>query len=130
MKKLLLFSLFFLTFNSFGQKIDTVNLKTYFGEYIGGFSVYNLKTDSYIQYNIEHCKKRFSPCSTFKIPNSLIGLETGIIPDTGYIIKYDSVSHPRDLEMLKREPFKYWFQDLSLKLLHAYDYKYLRSKLF
>ncbi|MGD0037977.1 MAG: penicillin-binding transpeptidase domain-containing protein [Bacteroidota bacterium] len=121
MKKLLLFSLFFLTFNSFGQKIDTVNLKTYFGEYIGGFSVYNLKTDSYIQYNIEHCKKRFSPCSTFKIPNSLIGLETGIIPDTGYIIKYDSVSHPRDLEMLKREPFKYWFQDLSLKRAFKYS---------
>jgi beta-lactamase class D len=121
MKKILLYSLFFLTFDSFGQKIDTVNLQAYFDEHTGGFSVYNLKTGSYIQYNIEHCKKRFSPCSTFKIPNSLIGLETGVIPDTGYIIKYDSVVHPKNAEMLAREPFKYWFQDLSLKRAFKYS---------
>ena len=58
MKKILLYSLFFLTFDSFGQKIDTVNLQAYFGEHTGGFSVYNLKTGSYIQYNIEYCKKK------------------------------------------------------------------------
>jgi beta-lactamase class D len=121
MKILLLCSFILLTFDSFGQKIDTINLKTYFGEYAGGFSVYNIKTDKYIQYNTDHCKKRFSPCSTFKIPNSLIGLETGVIPDTGFIIKYDSVLHPKDAELLKREPFKYWFQDLSLKRAFKYS---------
>jgi beta-lactamase class D len=29
------------------------------------------------------------PASTFKIPNSLIGLETGVIPDSNYVIKWD-----------------------------------------
>lgn len=106
---------------SSAQAADTVNLKSYFGDFNGGFAVYNLKTDRYIQYNPQHCAKRFSPCSTFKIPNSLIGLETGVIPDTGFIIKYDSVLHPRDTIMLKTEPFRFWFQDLSLKRAFKYS---------
>jgi beta-lactamase class D len=121
MKKLFLFCSLILAVSAFGQTIDTVNLKSYFGDHAGGFSVYSFKTDSYIQYNIEHCKKRLSPCSTFKIPNSLIGLETGIAPDSGFIIKYDSVLHPRDADMLNTEPFKYWFQDLSLKKAYKYS---------
>jgi beta-lactamase class D len=119
--RILLFALILLTFESFGQSIDTTKIKSYFGDFRGGFSVYNLKTGKTIQYNPKHCKTRFSPCSTFKIPNSLIGLETGIVPDTSFIIKYDSVQHPKDPEMLKSEPFKYWFQDLSLKQALKYS---------
>ena len=116
MKKIVLYSLILLTFDSFGQKMDAINLKSYYGDFVGGFSIYDLKTDKYIQYNTEHCKKRFSPFSTFKIPNSLIGLETGVIPDTGFIIKYDSKLHPKDSFLLANEPFKNWYQDLSLFL--------------
>jgi len=121
MKTLVLWSFVFFTPLLSGQTMDTVDLRTYFGGHTGGFSVYNLKTDTYIQYNTEQCKKRSSPCSTFKIPNSLIGLETGVIADTGYIIKYDSLLHPRDEELLSREPFKHWFQDLSLAKAFQYS---------
>jgi beta-lactamase class D len=121
MKRLLLYSLFFFSFESFAQIIDTIDLKSYFGVFTGGFSIYDLKTDSCIQYNPEHCKKRFSPCSTFKIPNSLIGLETGVIPDTGFIIKYDSILHPKDPYLLENEPFKFWYQDLSLNRAFKYS---------
>jgi beta-lactamase class D len=121
MKQLLLFSLIFFSLESFGQKIDTVDLKSYFGDFIGGFCIYDLKIDSYIQYNPEHCKKRFSPCSTFKIPNSLIGLESGVIPDTGFVIKYDSILHPKDPYLLANEPFKFWYQDLSLNRAFKYS---------
>lgn len=115
MKQIVLFSLILLTCDLFGQKIDTIDLRPYYGEFVGGFSIYDLTTDKYIQYNSEHCKKRFSPCSTFKIPNSLIGLETGVIADTGFVIKYDCNLHPKDSFLLANEPFKYWYQDLSLK---------------
>jgi beta-lactamase class D len=121
MKKLLLFCSFALTVNVFSQTIDTVDLKSYFGGHPGGFSVYSFKSNRYIQYNIEHCKKRLSPCSTFKIPNSLIGLETGIVPDSGFVIKYDSLLHPKDTALLNTEPFKFWFQDLSLKMAFKYS---------
>lgn len=120
-KNLFLFSLILLSFDSFGQKIDTVNLNSYFKDFVGGFSVYDLKTNKHIQYNAEHCKIRFSPCSTFKIPNSLIGLETGVISDTGFVIKYDSILHPKDSIHLANEPFKYWYQDLSLKMAYKYS---------
>lgn len=121
MKKLLFYSLILLTFDIYGQKVDTIDLKPFFGNFIGGIAIYDLKTDKYIQYNPEHCKKRFSPCSTFKIPNSLIGLETGVISDTGFVIKYDSKLHPMDSDLLTREPFKYWYQDLSLKRAFKYS---------
>ena len=121
MKQIVLYFLILLTFDLFGQKIDSINLKSYYGDFVGGFSIYDLKTDNYIQYNPEHCKKRYSPCSTFKIPNSLIGLETGVIPDTGFIIKYDSKLHPMDSFLLANEPFKYWYQDLSLKRAIKYS---------
>jgi len=37
------------------------------------------------------CEKRLSPCSTFKIPNSLIGLETGVIGGPDHVMKWDGV---------------------------------------
>lgn len=121
MKQIVLYFLILLTFDLFGQKIDSINLKSYYGDFVGGFSIYDLKTDNYIQYNPEHCKKRLSPCSTFKIPNSLIGLETGVIADTGFIIKYDSILHPKDSFQLANEPFKHWYEDLSLKRAFKYS---------
>jgi beta-lactamase class D len=121
MKNLMLFCLFVFTASVYGQTIDTVDLQSHFGGHAGGMSIYSFKTDKYIQYHTGHCKKRLSPCSTFKIPNSLIGLETGIVPDSGFVIKYDSVLHPRDPELLRTEPFKYWFQDLSLKKAFQYS---------
>jgi beta-lactamase class D len=110
-----------MTMSVFGQPVDTVDLKSHFGSHVGGFSVYSFKTDRYVQYNVEICKKRLSPCSTFKIPNSLIGLETGVVPDSGFIIKYDSVLHFREAGMVNTEPFKYWFQDLSLNRAFKYS---------
>ena len=41
------------------------------------FVMYDPAGDKYIVYNEPQSKKRLSPCSTFKIYNSLIGTETG-----------------------------------------------------
>jgi beta-lactamase class D len=41
------------------------------------------------------CAERVSPCSTFKIPNSLVGLETGVIADEGTVLKWDGVKRSR-----------------------------------
>jgi len=118
---ILFFTLSLFTFNLFAQKVKTIDLERYFNGFQGGFKIYNFATDTYIQYNDEQCKKRFSPCSTFKIPNSLIGIETGIITDTSFIIKYDSLLHPKTENYLSRVPFKFWFHDLSLKRAFKYS---------
>lgn len=66
-----------------------------FGTTEGAIVIYDLKQQRYARYHPERCKRRFAPCSTFKIPNSLIALETGVIPDTSFMIPWDSVKVPR-----------------------------------
>lgn len=57
----------------------------------GSLVIYNLKQDKTLYYNEERTKKRYSPASTFKVFNSLVGLESGVISDTSYVISWDSV---------------------------------------
>lgn len=45
----------------------------------GGIVIYELDNNKYQIYNEDWCKTGFLPASTFKIPNSLIALETKVI---------------------------------------------------
>ena len=67
--------------------------KKYFDEYHvdGCLEIYDLKNTKFIDYNPDRCAHRYIPASTFKICNSLIALEMKLIPDTSYVIKWDSV---------------------------------------
>ncbi len=60
----------------------------------GAIVIYDLKNKKYARYNKERCKQRFTPCSTFKIPNTLIALETGAVSGAEYIIPWDSKKYP------------------------------------
>jgi beta-lactamase class D len=42
------------------------------------------------------CAERVSPCSTFKIPNSLVGLETGVIAGADSVLPWDGVKRDRE----------------------------------
>ncbi len=55
------------------------DLGKYFRGYVGTMVIYDQTGDRYIVYNEPQSHKRLSPCSTFKIFNSLIGLETGVL---------------------------------------------------
>ena len=79
----------------------------------GAFVLYDLKRDGYLRYNEARCRERFSPFSTFKIPNSLIGLDTGVIADAEHVIKWDEKKYPAfDRDTL---PFSAWWQDQTLR---------------
>ncbi|MBC7921444.1 MAG: class D beta-lactamase [Ferruginibacter sp.] len=71
----------------------------------GCFVLYDLKKDQYVQYNPQRCQTRFIPASTFKIPNTLIGLETGVVTGKDFALKWDGVH--------RRVPD--WNQDLDLQ---------------
>ncbi len=58
-------------------------------ELTGSFVLYDLNKDIYTRCNPSMSAERFLPASTFKIPNTLIGLETGIIEDENYLLKWD-----------------------------------------
>ena len=80
-----------LTVSVQGQETNKNDLSQFFEGIEGCFVLYNYNDDSYTKYNEERCAKRFLPASTFKVPNSLIGLETGVIEDENFVIKWDGV---------------------------------------
>jgi len=70
--------------DDFKKFYDQYNVK-------GGFVLYNQNVDKYLIYNEPQCKAQYTPASTFKICNSLIGLETGVIKDENFLIAWDSI---------------------------------------
>ncbi|MFD2932744.1 class D beta-lactamase [Spirosoma flavum] len=71
----------------------------------GSFLLYDLKKDVYMAYRYDRCKETFLPASTFKIANTLIGLETGVLQGENSPMKWDGVK--RDIVS--------WNQDHTLR---------------
>ncbi len=91
-------------------KIDN-SLKKHFDEnkVDGCFTMYDNATGDVLVYNMKLDTTSFSPASTFKIINSLIGLQTGAIENDTMLIKWDGV--PRwntdwNKDMGMKEAFK------------------------
>jgi beta-lactamase class D/lysophospholipase L1-like esterase len=70
------------------------DLSSHFGNYSGAFVLLNASTGEHIRYNPDLCSKRMSPCSTFKIPNSLIALETCVADSADFSLKWDGKVYP------------------------------------
>lgn len=62
----------------------------------GTFVLYDLKRDVYQACNISRAEQRFSPASTFKIPNSLIALQTGVVKNERQVFKWDGVQRANE----------------------------------
>lgn len=90
------------------------DLASYFKPFpAGAFVLYDLKRDRYLRHDEARCRERFSPFSTFKIPNSLIGLDSGVIADADFVIKWDAKKYPaHDRDTL---PFSAWWEDQTLR---------------
>jgi beta-lactamase class D len=71
----------------------------------GTFAVYDPTTNSFRGHNLERARERFIPASTFKIPNSLIGLASGAVSSADAVLPYGG----------QPQPFKMWEQDMSLR---------------
>lgn len=75
------------------------SLKKYFDEnkVDGTFALMNNGTGEFIIYNLARYRdSSFLPASTFKIVNSLIGLQTGVITSDSMVIKWDSIKRWND----------------------------------
>jgi len=59
------------------------------------FVLWNVAKSQYTRNDAGRCAERLSPWSTFKIPNSLISLELGIVPDTKQVTRWDGVERER-----------------------------------
>ncbi|WP_236652823.1 class D beta-lactamase [Chitinophaga vietnamensis] len=79
----------------------------YFTQYKveGTFMLFSNSQGEFKVYNLDRAKERFLPASTFKIFNSLVGLQTGAIKDTGMVIPWDGVTRS----------IPEWNKDLSIQ---------------
>lgn len=91
---------------SSGKEIsyDIEDLSKYFSGYDGCFVLYDQNDKSYTIYNEKKSLQEISPCSTFKIVNTLIGLETKVVKDETTIFKWDGNNYPVEA----------WNQDIDL----------------
>lgn len=62
----------------------------------GSFLLYDPQKDLFLTNDTARSRKRFTPASTFKIFNSLVFLETGVIRDENEVLAWDSVSRTID----------------------------------
>ena len=100
----------------------------------GSFIFYDLKEDLYIRYNPKRCSKRFIPASTFKILNSLIALETSVVPDQNYVLRWDGTHYPvpdwnRDhtLKSAIKYSVVWYYQELARRIGYEKMYYYVHK---
>lgn len=98
---------------------ETKDLSSFFKGYEGSFVLYSLTDNRYLRFNEEKCGKRLSPCSTFKIMNSLIGLETGVLKDENTMYKWNGTDYP----------FKDWNRDHTLTTAIKYSVVWYYQKM-
>ena len=112
------------------------DLSDCFQGFSGTFVLCHLEADRYIIYNEKQSLKRLSPCSTFKIPNSLIGLETGVLDkeDVFTLKKWDGThydfpywNHDHTLASATKESVVWYFRELARDIGAVRMQRYLQG---
>ena len=119
-----------IVFCLFSCSPNNVNVDQSLGKYFkdnnveGTFALFNNGTGKFTVYNLDRYKdSSYLPASTFKIVNSLIGLQKGTISNTQMMIKWDGVARPvaewnKDLSMA--EAFRVsavpYFQEIARRI--------------
>jgi bla regulator protein BlaR1 len=78
--------------------------------------------------------KRLSPCSTFKIANALIGLDTGVVSGPDHLLTWDGKTRPRvvdnqnhTLRTAIQDSVVWYFQELATAVGPERMAKYLKA---
>lgn len=72
---------------------------------VGTFVLFDADSDTMFVWNEERAKQRFIPASTFKIANSLIGLDVGAVGSVDEVLPYGG----------QPQRFKQWERDMTLR---------------
>ena len=118
--------IFFLTNYVQSQTLEIRDdFKKYYDQYNteGIFVLYDQNNDLLITYNQSQLNEPFIPASTFKILNSLIGLETGVIEDENFVLTWDSVvrqvpdwNKDQDLKSAFKNSTVWYYQELARRV--------------
>jgi beta-lactamase class D len=135
MKLRILLIISFLAQNTFAQTVRN-DFEKYFKEckLTGSFVLYDLKKNHYTYYNEKDFTVKTCPASTFKIPNSLIALETGVIKDENEVLKWDGKKRwvdawnaDTDMKAAFKNSTVWYYQELARRIGAKNYRKYLKS---
>lgn len=112
-------------------------LKKYFDEYkvTGSFGLFDNGHGQFTIYDLpKFSDSTYLPASTFKIVNSLIGLETGVVRDDSAVIEWNGIPSSRalcDSNLTMREAFRRscvpWYRELARRIGEKNMQRYLDS---
>ena len=101
------------------------DFSNYFRQYNvdGTFILYDQNKNKFYYHNQDQSGAKFRPASTFKIINSLIGLETGVIRDENFVIPWDGVNRQianwngdHDLKTAFKNSTVWYYQELARRV--------------
>lgn len=75
----------------------------------GAILIYDAQKEVYFASNLQHIKEETLPASTYKIPNSIIALETGVVESDSTLFEWDGEDRALDIwerDMLFRDAFR------------------------
>ncbi|HVO11124.1 MAG TPA: penicillin-binding transpeptidase domain-containing protein [Vicinamibacteria bacterium] len=116
---------------------EVIELSSAFPGFRAAFVMRDVAAGRTVRHDPALAATRLSPCSTFKIPNSLIGLETGVIPDPSFVLPWDGKrreveawNRDHDLRSAIRDSVVWYYQELARRVgprrmqrfVHAFGY--------
>jgi len=99
------------------------DLSRHFQGIEGTFVLLDGQTGAFTRWNAARADQRFAPCSTFKIPNTAILLETGAAPDPEFLVKYDPALKASREAWRKDHTLRSAYKDSVLWYYHALSRK-------
>ena len=127
MKNILIYSILLFCVSCTTNNInEDDSLKKYFDEnnVTGTFGMFDNGQAEFTIYNVvRYSDSVYLPASTFKIVNSLIGIQTGKVNDDSAVIKWDSISRGRpecNKDMMMLDAFRIscppWYMELARRI--------------
>jgi len=86
------------------ERLSTLKLSAYQGSHNAALAIYDLNTDQWYRFNKSGCVARSTPCSTFKIFNSLAGLQAQVLQNRNTTFRWNQ----------QQQPIKSWQRDHDL----------------
>ena len=108
--------------------VSEVDLSEHFEGMEGTFVLYDVQNGTTRVHDRPRARERFIPASTFKIPNSLIALESGTASGADFTIAWDSTANPpqdwwprswrqdQTLRSALRNSVVWYYQDLARRM--------------
>jgi beta-lactamase class D len=111
------------------------DISRHFTGITGTFVLLDARTGEFIRHDARRAAKRFPPCSTFKIPNTAILIESGVARDADHTVKYDPALNVTRPEWAKdhtlRSAFSssvlWYYQALSIAAGQTVEDRFVRQ---